>query len=402
MKDIKLNSKQLSVLNDIVNDNGTKRKRVLGHAGSGKSEVIIQCVKRIMREKTNVKILLTYYNISLREKYLKAIMEGESEEVVNTMSKNLHVRHYHGIFYNHIRNFYSNSGEEFKKFCKIEYNDLENEGYRFKEDFMNIAFNLPKGIYNYVFIDEMQDLRENVVPNLIDALKDGGKICLFADKAQKIYDNNQYDSEDSTMPNSNVPKIPSGTGFRGPWSRLDIVYRANSEIQEKAMEFAKIVLNDKYLIEDVVFYPPERQDSYIKYCYKFVDVPKDILYSPHTSILCTTLMDVDMYSRHLESNNIPYTSMYGRCLKSYENKKMKLEFDASVDKVKVSTIESFKGLESDNVVLMLKFSPDKEKDRELEKLYVGLSRAIKKLYIVNQNSSQRATEFLERIYGQYK
>ena len=243
-----LSKHQKELVKDILSDKSTKRKRVLGNAGSGKTTIIAICARELI--KSGKSVFICCYNKSLLGHIHNLVDEYAG------MDSKLVIDNYHHFMWHHISEF------EKKSFKKQEYSDtpINVDGYR-------LTYRDKRQIFDYIFVDEMQDLRPNAVSNLIDFLGIDGKICVFADKYQKLYDNNKYESEEENS-SSSVPKFPVNSGFRGRWTRLNEVFRANNLIQEKALAFAQKELFSTYGTENVIL-AGTRADSQVMYVTNF-------------------------------------------------------------------------------------------------------------------------------------
>ena len=364
-----LSKNQKELVRDILSDNNTRRKRILGSAGSGKTTIIAICANKLVKNGKDV--LICCYNKSLL-KYIKKIVNGDMEKSIN-----LTIDNYHHFMWHYIE------GRDRIEFRKHEYgnNVINSDGYRIPDLYK-------KAIYDYIFIDEMQDLRPNAIANLIDLLKENGKICAFADKYQKLYNNNKYENEEENF-NSNVPKFPHNAGFRGRWTRLNEVFRANNLIQEKAMEFARQELFPVYGVENIIL-SGKRVDSQIIYVPNFsIEAIVDYISrmtkidQKNTVVMFDEKKDIEDFTVLLDKNNIDYISI--------NNSKDK--FDLEYKGIKISTVKSFKGLELPICIYICN-----NKIESYEDEYVAITRATKKLIICNSNKINP----LFNLYSEYK
>lgn len=211
---MKYSEKQKRIINDILDDSKTKRKRILGASGTGKSLIIAYCAKILAQQ--DKKILICFYNKSLIPKF-----ESLCHDSMNSYGRLPRIINYHKYMFDYVRSHSPNSIDDFKR---DEFGaDGPKDGYRLRAG-------TGEKLFDYIFVDEMQDMTINAISNLIDLLKDTGKICIFADKNQKLYEFNEYETEENT--DNQVPKLPANAGFRGPWNRLDEIFRANNTIQK--------------------------------------------------------------------------------------------------------------------------------------------------------------------------
>lgn len=356
-----LSRHQRDVVKDILSDDSTKRKRILGNAGSGKTSIMLLCAERLAIE--GKKILICCFNKSLLELFKKHLGSRSNAEIDN---------------YHHYMWYYISSAD------RDDFRDLEytrgGDGYRFQP-------HQKRPLYDYIFVDEMQDLRPNAILNLVDLLKPQGKICVFADKFQKLYDNNDYEAEDENTA-SKVPKFPKNSGFRGRWTRLTEVFRANNTIQEKGVSLAKKYLFGSYGGEDVLL-AGDKTSSKIYYMRSF-DENNIVQYLQKlsgsqlkdTAILFNDKLAIDRMESKLSSKNIKYMS-----INQYKN-----GFDLNFGGVKLSTVKSFKGLELPTCIYVCEGQHFSTED-----LYVGVTRATNTLIICNAARNN----VLDDIYGEF-
>ena len=66
--------KQQAIIKDILSSTGTKRKRILGAAGTGKTLIIAHCSKELAKQ--GKKVLICYYNKTLQQRYIDLCFNG--------------------------------------------------------------------------------------------------------------------------------------------------------------------------------------------------------------------------------------------------------------------------------------------------------------------------------------
>ena len=385
------------------------RRRILGCAGPGKTTVIAYCARELA--KRGKRVLVCCYNKTLIP-YIDSMIGLDCSAYQPRKMGLLRVTNYHAFMFHFILDYNgkNQNASDIDLFRKKEYFEKEDsDGFLLPEKYNNFA----KNCYDYIFVDEMQDLKPTAVPNLIKFLPTDegsshyiGALFVFADKYQKIYDKNEFEKEDNSQDISIVPKIPKGCGFSGTWKRLKESHRSNSKIQRKARLFAKKHLTSKYgkeehaLIGDII-------DSNIIYYEQGWDYQIDIkkLISKilqksgwdvkNTAVLFSTKQEVCEYVKHVKScgENAISTNECGK-----QEDELRRRFYLSSSHLKISTVKSFKGLEIDNIILVIDVTINLP-IIETEELYVGLTRAKRNLAIINNN-----IEFfkcLNEIYGEY-
>lgn len=383
-----LDSKQRRIVQDIVSNKGTTRKRVLGISGTGKTFTIAKCVSSIVKTQPDAKILITYYNMSLQWKII-----GELVKMDN---------------FRDLPEEYYCTTKEAKVDC-IKKGDLPNIFIVHKDLFLYHA-NPAKISFDYIFIDEGQDFGQDDIKKLITYCRNtDSKLCFFADKRQRLYDYNQYVSQEDA-PENKVPSI-KGCGFNGPWGELDTVHRAPGLIQQLAENYASKVLstyggngapcNNFVDSAGEVFYTQDVDSRHLlKYIELFLsnqkwDINKTALLLPDNNYVADAVAFFKHTHHTYEKACENMNERDGR--EKLQN--LRMDFCVIADGLKVSTIESFKGLEIDNVIFYHNTidgtSPLADKD--LERCYVALSRATKRLLIIDADVCSPLSD----IYGKY-
>ena len=368
------NNKQGKIINDIVSDKGTSRKRVLGVSGTGKTFTIAKSVSSIINKKPNAKILITYYNMSLQWKIL-----GELVKMDNLSSLS---EEYFCVTKNEKVNCISNG-------------KLPNIFVVHKDLFLYHA-NPAKISFDYIFVDEGQDFGQDDIKKLIEFLSaPNSKLCFFADKRQHLYGYNKYAPQEEA-PGNKAPAL-EGCGFRGKWNELDTVYRSSGLIQQLAEEYASKMLlaygtggtpiNEFDRSNGVVFYTQSVDSQYLlKYIKLFLinkkwDINKTALILPDNNYVANAAA----FFKHTHCTFDKTCENKDKYKRRERIQSLRMDFCVVADGLKISTIESFKGLEIENVIFYHNTvdgtSPSTEKD--LERCYVALSRATQRLLIID-------------------
>lgn len=363
--------KQQAIIKDILSSTGTKRKRILGAAGTGKTLIIAHCSKELAKQ--GKKVLICYYNKTLQQRYIDLCFNGSHVRLDKFSGyDNINITNYHYFMY-HLLNKYRRG--ELEYFRHEEYSDINP-----KNGYLLENYNGPIK-YDYIFVDEMQDITPNAVSSLIALLELNGKICVFADKNQKLYESNSYESEDNTS--NIVPKTPANKGFLGRWNRLDEIFRANNLIQALGDKYREKYLssygNEKYVLAgmrgdcEIIYKRDIRKREDLIYILK-----NELRYTnpKNISFLFFSNFQAQEFCDECSMNNVGYITTVD---------KGKDSFLISDDRIKVSTIKSFKGLDIDTVVLVLDDSgKTRTSNTKYEEIYVGLTRARKRLIIIDQ------------------
>lgn len=365
----RLSKNQKELVKDILSDKSTRRKRVLGNAGSGKTTIIAICANKLAQE--GKKVMICCYNKSLLW-YIEHLANKGSLE----LELQIEIDNYHHFMWHYIEE------SDRQVFKNEEYDNypVNTTGYRLPPYYK-------KSLFDYIFVDEMQDLKPNAIANLIDLLKENGKICVFADKYQRLYEHNKYEKEEENLA-SHVPKFPPNLGFKGKWTRLNEVFRANNLIQDKGLEFAKKELFFTYGVENSIL-SGERTESEIMYINRFSleDIANYIskmknIEQKNTVVLFDEIYDIDKFEKVLNAKQIRYISVNAS----------KINFNLKDKGIKLSTVKSFKGMELPICIYVCN-----HKIQSCEDYYVAVTRATKKLVVCNANVNNP----LHNIYSEY-
>ena len=330
-----------------------------GVAGSGKTFVI---AKRAINAftRTKKKVLILYFNITMTNYFhdkISAFRENVGWEAFEII-------HFHGMVYN-----------------KIVY-DLGISIYDENGKFIELEFLLPKiekkisegcrlGKYFTILIDEAQDFDykwfEFIKTHLLE--KDG-EFVICGDEKQNIY-NRELESK----------KIK--TNIIGRWNELNESYRLEGKMISICKNFQKhfFGIEDEFathttrisLFDPQIFYQSLETDEINIFVIKTVlKLIEDRVSYNDICIISTELSTSYDLSNILSKYDLPnyYTD---------STKESKMNFRMNNGKIKLTSINSFKGWESNTIILII----GKKSTKEL--IYTGLSRAIAKLYIVNSN-----------------
>ncbi|MGL5427920.1 MAG: ATP-binding domain-containing protein [Cetobacterium sp.] len=363
------------VENDIVFDFNKKQEelilrekdfKVKGAAGTGKTMVMLTKAVRHYREFGH-KNLIVVFNITAR---------NILREKLNRMYKD-------------IDNSY---------FTIVHYHGLRN----------------PNKQYNNIFIDEAQDFEKAWYSNIKEYMIDDGKRYLFGDEKQNIYCRD-LDKKDMSTP------IPGG------WHKLKNSYRMEGATVDLALNFQKIFYSNKYEIDEIEkkevnmislnfgehqkigeleykyfdYSSGFRKNDVVEYIHSIIDEKK--LEHSKTAVLTAEVKTILTIMKSFE-NSLDLNGVSSETLDEYENimnselssnkdaanksleairRNRKLNFKSFGDFLIFSTIHSFKGLERDNIILVISDAGKKMASKMDEVVYTGITRAKKNLYIIN-------------------
>lgn len=337
--------------------------KIRGVAGAGKTYILAKrAVDAHLRHSGNILILT--FNKSLK-KYIKHKLDEVQE---NFDYKYFYIDNYH----NFIRTFKNN--------------------FLITDDsiFENIKDKLPK--FKSIFIDEIQDYETKWIRNIKLLFLDekDGEFVVFGDEKQNIYDR-KLDSKN---------KI--NTTITGRWNELKDSFRFNGIIVDLTNNFQKEFLSKKYETSIIKKQPVLTEENIEYFYFDNYTTIKELAYTIHIKIKNDKLIPKDVsiigskinflqeldfiLRKELQRQTITIfeTQEY---LNKYGYNKIKIEeirnfkknkFDIYSDFIKLSTIQSFKGYESETLFLLITADDDID-----EVIYTAFTRATKNLYIVN-------------------
>ncbi|AEH47524.1 3'-5' exonuclease [Parageobacillus thermoglucosidasius] len=379
---------------------GDKHRLIRGVAGSGKTLILASRAKLLAKEHPDWKILILCYNISLAQGIRQLInhMLREPDSLFDfdfTKHDGLADTAYGQII---VRNFH----EWLKHDLKIT-----------EQQIPYILEKLEKGeailpTYDAILVDEGQDFSSDWLALISKLLNpETQSLLLVEDRAQTIYRRKRSYAQDT------------GLNFQGRSKILTINYRNTAQIVKFAWDFYRThsVLKNKVAhreFEGEIIAPqstrrkgPEpvilKADHFateMKEVAKQIQMLHNEKKVPYSEILIlyrvkrTHLQDIiGVIKRALEKEQIPYYWLT-------ENETAKRTFLRDDDKVKVSTIESSKGLDFQAVFIVnidnMPFSLEEDKEREVSLLYIGMTRAKEYLYLSYSGESE-FTKYLETI-----
>ena len=333
---LELNAKQRE-LSEGPPPTGTRRRRLKGPAGSGKSLVLCDRAVRLAAE--GKQVLVTGYNITLPH-YLRdtaaraAVRQNLPRSIVNQIT----FLHYHG--WNH----------------SIEAEDQT---------------------YDAILIDEGSDIEPDWHQNLQDHLATNGEMLLVADASQDIYDNEKKWTDQAM----------TGAGYSGSWATLEDSYRCPDNLYPRLHDFVQ------FMKELGVDYPANLPTNAMqgrlgqaKLSWVNIDPQQDITDTCVQEIL-NTMSDLEpdtamadmvfladthrtghAVTTKLEEKDISVRHIFSSLPTSTERQKdsrpLKLAFWAGSPQVKACTIHSFRGWETRRLVVGFADKPLSEQEPE--------------------------------------
>jgi hypothetical protein len=380
---------------------GDKNRLIRGVAGSGKTIILASRAKMLSKQNPEWKILILCYNISLSNAIQQMIhhMLNEPEDLFDFDPNAMTVKNENII----VRNFHS--------WLKNDLRIREQQLPDIIEKLEKSEAILPT--YDAVLIDEGQDFEADwlrLVSLLINA--DTQSLLLVEDRAQTIYQRKRSYLQDT------------GLSFQGRSKVLSINYRNTQQIVKFAWEFYRKhsmfknkVVNRELegeiiapqstkrrgpepgIVKAANFYEEMRIVARsIKKLHMEKKVPLEdilILYRvkrTHKSSI------IDIIQRSLKDEGLPYFWIT-------ENDVSKRSYAKDDGKVKISTIDSSKGLDFRAVYIVnvdsMPFPLEENKEREVSLLYIGMTRA-KEYLCLSYSGETEFTQYLDCILQERK
>ncbi|SFA86575.1 MULTISPECIES: nuclease-related domain-containing DEAD/DEAH box helicase [unclassified Bacillus (in: firmicutes)] len=384
---------------------GDKNRLIRGVAGSGKTIILASRAKMLLKQNPDWKILILCYNISLANAIHQMVthMLNEPEDLFdfdfsgNTADKvvqnqNIQVRNFHSWLKNDLK---IREQQIPDMIGKLESNEAI----------------LPT--YDAILIDEGQDFEADwlkLVSLLIDEKTQS--LLLVEDRAQSIYKRKRSYLQDT------------GLSFQGRSKVLSINYRNTAQIVKFAWDFYRKhslfknkVVNreiegeiiapqstkrkgpEPAIVKAKSFYDEMRLVSrQIKNLHEEKKVPLHEMLILYRVKRTHKQPIIDVIQRSLKDQNIPYFWIT-------ENDGSKRTFEKEDGRVKISTIDSSKGLDFQAVFIVnvdsMPFPLEEDKEREVSLLYIGMTRA-KQYLCLSYSGESEYTRYLDGIVAERK
>lgn len=373
-----------------------KRLRVTGVAGSGKTQVVAY---RAVAEhlKTGDKVLILTFNITLIQ-YIRMRINQVPADFSPSMFE---ITNYHQFFKSKANQYTSSD---------ITIPDFDNPNF-----FDRYRKSIDK--YQTIIIDEVQDFKTSWLQSIVNNfLTENGSISVFGDGQQNIYER-EMEAETKMPSLQGCGKFPGG---RWPSLKERISMRIlNSKIASLSSKFAlKFISPDSIPLQTQI----EQEFQFEKYYVSYLNLasnttaahlasyisgiledyqlnPKDVVVLGQTIYL---LRDIEVQYRSATGQktmiNFETSEQYKKIINNsnqqYISKDLKevrraakTHFTTDVDCIKFSTIHSFKGWESNTVILLLqqvmKSDEHYEKENIPALINTALTRARCNLFIIN-------------------
>lgn len=319
---------------------------ISGRAGSGKTLMAVERAKKLALKGN--KVLLLFYNKLISNNIKNKFSKSELEFIT--------VDNFHNFIFNIV--------QKFKNDKDVNYNS-KFFSEKLPEEFLEyIEFSQKNNYYDYLIVDEGQDLiKDNYLLCLDSILKaglDDGNWIFFHDPAQNLYNDefkeslivlNEYrpvamhlsincrNAKKIANCNNKLTEIDCGSEFRVDGGDVEFLsYQSNKDQQKKVKNIVKNLISENINLGDIVILSPNKYEkSFLK--------GENIFKS-------TEVVDLTKNMDKYPSDNI----------------------------LKFSTVHSFKGLESNIVILTDIDQINSDYSRIIN--YTAISRAKIKLYLL--------------------
>ncbi len=377
---------------------GDRHRLIRGVAGSGKTLVLASRAKLLAKENPSWRILVLCYGIPL-SRSLKQLIDRKFEEPEDLFD-------------------FIQQGETDTINCPVEvYNFHEwlRNCFRMKEEAIPGLIEkiikkeaiVPK--YDAILIDEGQDFEPEWLRLLSMCLNpDTQCLLLVEDRAQTIYKRRISLAQET------------GLDFRGRSRILTINYRNTAQIVKFAWEFFQnhSQLQNKVqagYTEGVEIIPPQATkrrgpEPVIIQCQGFSKEMELVLQEIHKLVneKKLALHEIAILYRVKQTHQTSYIDIITRKLAEKkinfdwltENPESKRNFVRQDNRVKITTIESAKGLDFRAVFIVnienMPFPLVEADEREVSLFYIGMTRALDYLYLTYSGQS-KFTKFLDEV-----
>lgn len=246
--------------------------------------------------------------------------------------------------------------------------------------------------YSTILVDETQDYQLDWRKTVFRLLEDDGEIVFFGDEDQNIYEREKLTTAKA------IPNIA------GRWNILKGSYRLNGKIVKLARAFQikffnGSVGNELEPIQQEFDFGPQKVEYHFLRQFDIAAVMKIFKENPTSNddicILSQVIRNLRIIDKKLRDSDYPtittfeteeeyQTNPKSECEKIRRNKK--LFFNMESGKIKLSTIHSYKGWGIDTEILIIgdeDSASDAEEFLNDEMVYVGITRAVTNLIVIN-------------------
>ncbi|MDQ0158195.1 3'-5' exonuclease [Alkalibacillus salilacus] len=383
---------------------GDRNRLIRGVAGSGKTLILATRAAILARENPDWNILILCYNISLAN-YLQQQIDIKVHELESEGDQG-------SLFDNEMQDRKSFGSIEVYNFHSFLYNHFKVKD----EQIPNLIESLKSNNqlaqqYDAILIDEGQDFEQEwltLVSHLLNPATQS--LLIVEDRAQNIYKRKRSYVEDTGLSFQGRSKILS-INYRNTQQIVRFAwdfYRNNSELQHKVAEheFEGEIIAPKTT-------PRKGPEPFIFQADRFTDEMKQVSRIIHKlnqdhhvpfdemvilyRVKRTSHQDyIGAIQHQLKTHDIPHYWIS-------ESPSSKRQYEKSDGQVKISTIESSKGLDFQAVFIVnidqMPFKYEEDTQREAALLYIAMTRAHKYLCLSYSHESA-FTQYLEEAKAQ--
>jgi len=372
---------------------GDRHRLIRGVAGSGKTLVLATRAKLLVKENPNWKILVLCYGIPL-SRNLKQMIDyklNEPDDLFDFIEEETTKSHQVEVY-------------NFHEWLRNQLKTKEDDIPMLLDKASNKEAILPT--YDAILIDEGQDFEPDWLKLLSYCLNpDTQSLLLVEDRAQSIFKRKSSLAQDI------------GLDFRGRSKILSINYRNTAQIVRFAWEFYQTFsqLKDKVregTVEGVEIIPPQstkrkgpeplvkafhgiqEEMSFVSKSINYLHREKKISYEDIAILYRVknthSVSYIDEIKNSLVQHDLPFTWIT-------ENAESKRKFIRNEKTIKISTIDSAKGLDFRAVFIVniesMPFPLEEVEEREVSLFYIGMTRALEWLFLTYSGES-KFTRFL--------
>ncbi|WP_010494799.1 3'-5' exonuclease [Paenibacillus elgii] len=378
---------------------GDKHRLIRGVAGSGKTLVLASRAKMLAKAHPDWKILVLCYGIPL-SRSLKQMIEQKLDEPDDLMD---------------LINAEATNPIKASKIKVFNFHEwLRNSLHLKDSDIPALLDKLNKNeaivpAYDAILIDEGQDFEPDWLKLLSFCLNpDTQSLLLVEDRAQSIFKRKTSLAQDI------------GLDFRGRSKILSINYRNTAQIVQFAWDFYQEHSQLKNKVQDgsiegVEIIPPQSTkrkgpEPMIK---GFRDIQEEMNFVSKSIIYLhqqknIPFEDIAILYRVKNSHRISYINEIKHSLNEHElpftwiteNAESKRNFIRNERTIKISTIDSAKGLDFRAVFIInienMPFSLEEVEEREVSLFYIGMTRALEWLFL-SYSGESKFTQYLDKV-----
>jgi len=387
-------------------------ERIRGGAGTGKSHIV--ALRAARAAKLGKRVLVTTFHITMAN-YLyglvrKAVVKPEARE-------NILVRHFHGFLYDQ----QVEAGIAFEPGEAANQSLMEIVDCLFSDTSTSALYGVPK--FDAIYIDEGQDFDTEQIQALHRFLAPDGELVLFADGRQdvhgrfKLWNRLPVPFKAWRQINGNSQRLPD---FVAKWlnfvaEKNRVGDEADEPLIPSGIHFPELEGIDRYPLWWADLKSEAAGIEAVPCAVRLIQRqfpgahPADIIILTHRKQIGTRI--VGAICRDFGQNTVKHIFGDNLAVERHGSdrafvRKQKLAFHEADGRFKACTIHSFKGWESQHVILLWTPIPaqnDEERAKVASLFYTAASRCMKSMVILNVDPEFRQfrnevwTDFFDAI-----